>query len=85
MELRQLGKLMQEARRRANQHRKEKGLKVLGQQEIADKLQVNKQTVSKWERGEIEPGARKLYEYCKELDVTLDELFGVKKNAFCNM
>ena len=54
--------------------RKQKGL---SQEELADKLQVSRQAISKWERGEASPDTDNLIELAKIYDVSLDELVGL--------
>ena len=51
--------------------RKEKGL---SQEELADKLDVSRQSVSKWELGTTYPEMDKLLAMCKIFNVTLDDL-----------
>ena len=58
---------------RLAQLRKEKGL---SQEELADKLGVSRQAVSKWERGEASPDTDNLIELAKIYGVSLDELVG---------
>ena len=54
--------------------RKQKGL---SQEELADKLQVSRQAVSKWERGEASPDTDNLIELAKIYGISLDELVGL--------
>ncbi len=54
--------------------RKEKGL---SQEELADKLGISRQAVSKWERAEASPDTDNLITLSKLYGVTLDELIGV--------
>lgn len=51
--------------------RKQKGLT---QQQLADKLNVSFQAVSKWETGETLPDVALLLDLCNELDTTADTL-----------
>ena len=53
--------------------RKEKGL---SQEDVAQKLFVSRQSVSKWENGNAEPGVENLMALAKLYGVTLDELVG---------
>lgn len=55
------------------QHRKEKGMT---QEELAERLSVSRQTVSKWENGECMPDADKFIRLADILEVSLDELAG---------
>lgn len=58
--------------------RKKQGLK---QQELAKKLNLKSDsTVSSWELDLSYPKANMLLELCKVLDITISELFGVKKD-----
>jgi len=69
--LKELGALMQKARY-------DKDIK---QDQIADKIGVSSKTISIWETGKKQPGVINLCKYCAALDITLDDLLGVKKNA----
>ena len=53
--------------------RKEKGL---SQEDVAQKLYVSRQSVSKWENGNAEPGVKDLTALADMFGVTLDELVG---------
>ena len=53
--------------------RKEKGL---SQEDVAQKLYVSRQSVSKWENGNAEPGVKDLAALADMFGVTLDELVG---------
>lgn len=55
------------------QLRKEKGL---SQEQLAERLEVSRQAISKWETAEAKPDMEKLMLLGKNLDVTLDELCG---------
>lgn len=57
--------------------RKNKGL---SQEELADKLGVSRQAVSKWERGEASPDTDNLIELARIYDISLDELVGLSNN-----
>ena len=46
----------------------------LSQEELADKLNVARQTVSKWELGETTPEMNKLIELSDLFDVSIDEM-----------
>ncbi len=61
--------------------RKEKGI---SQEELAVKLHVVHQTVSKWETGLSVPDADVLIEIVKVLEVPVNELLGVDRK-FCFM
>ena len=55
------------------QRRKERGMT---QEELADRLSVSRQTVSKWENGECMPDADKFIRLSDILEISLDELAG---------
>ena len=56
--------------------RKEHGY---SQEELADKLGVSRQAVSKWECGEASPDTDNLIELAKLYNTSLDELLEIKK------
>ncbi|PRO65678.1 helix-turn-helix domain-containing protein [Alkalicoccus urumqiensis] len=49
------------------------------QQELAEKLQLSKSTISNYEKGIREPNAETLVALSRLFDVTLDELFGIER------
>lgn len=49
--------------------------KDLSQQELADKVDVSRQTISAIEKGDYNPTINLCIRICKTLDKTLDELF----------
>ena len=53
--------------------RKQKGL---GQEELANRIHVVRQTVSKWESGLSVPDSSMLISLANELDVTVSDLLG---------
>ena len=53
----------------------------LTQREMAERLSVSPQAVSKWERGKTYPDVTMLLPIADMLGVTLDELFGRKENT----
>lgn len=57
--------------------RKEKGL---SQEELAEKLEISRQSISKWERGESSPDTNNLIKLAKIYDVSLDELINNKED-----
>lgn len=57
--------------------RKEKGL---SQEELANKLNISRQAISKWERGESSPDTDNLIELAKIYNISLDELLNYKKD-----
>lgn len=48
--------------------------KKLSQQELADKLGVDRSTIAKWETGTNSPRTNKLHQLAKVLDCSLEEL-----------
>ncbi|MDE7331044.1 MAG: helix-turn-helix domain-containing protein [Lachnospiraceae bacterium] len=48
--------------------------KELTQEQLAEQLNVSRQSVSKWENGQVIPEAEKLLELSKAFDVTVDYL-----------
>ena len=56
--------------------RKEKGY---SQEELAEKLGVSRQAISKWECGEASPDTDNLIELAKIYNMSLDELLEIKK------
>ena len=57
--------------------RKEKGL---SQEEVADRLNVSRQTISKWETGQSTPDFDKIIPICELYEISSDELLTGKKN-----
>ena len=49
--------------------------KDLSQQALADRVGVSRQTISAIEKGDYNPTINLCISICKELDVTLNELF----------
>jgi len=56
--------------------RKEKGL---SQEEVADRLNVSRQTISKWETGQSTPDFDKIIPICELYEISCDELLTGKK------
>ncbi len=48
------------------------------QQILADKLATSRQTISRWELGDIDPPLRKAMWLARELGTTMEELFPLK-------
>ena len=48
----------------------------MSQEQLAEKIGVARQTISKWELGETAPDIKQAYELSKIFNVTLDELLG---------
>ncbi len=59
--------------------RKKKGLT---QKEIAEKIHVAQNTVSKWEDGTLNPGFLNIYNLCRVFNITLDEFLGLGTKKF---
>lgn len=59
--------------------RTEKGF---SQNDLAQKLFVSRQCVSKWEKGVTQPDLQTLTQLSKLLEVSVDELIGVDENAY---
>ena len=51
----------------------------LSQEELADKLNVSRQTVSKWELGDSTPDFDKIVPLCNIFGITTEELLRDKK------
>lgn len=51
-------------------------LKGISQEEIGEKVNVSRQTISKWENGQTTPELEKLIELSKIFDIPIDELIG---------
>ncbi len=80
MDLQKLGQCMRMARETVNKIRKEHGEHEVTQGHIAKLLQVRAPTVSDWEQGKKHPGFLNVLRYCEVLDMTPDELVGIKTN-----
>lgn len=59
------------------QYRKNSGL---SQEELAEKLGISRQSISKWERAEASPDTDNIIELAKIYNVTLDELLNVNQD-----
>lgn len=58
----------------------------LSQEDVANKLNVSRQTISKWETGESTPDFDKILPLCELFNITTDELIkGVKSEEEKNM
>ncbi len=53
----------------------------LSQEELAEKIDVSRQSISKWERGEASPNSNNLIAMSKLYGITLDELLGTEKSS----
>ena len=62
------------------QLRTEKGL---SQEELAGRVFVTRQAVSRWENGETTPGTETLKLLSKEFDVSINTLLGVPRQLIC--
>ena len=52
-----------------------RALKDMSQGELADKVEVSRQTIVSIEKGDYNPSIKLCIKICKALDKTLDELF----------
>lgn len=59
-----------------NKYRKQKGL---SQEELAFRLGVSRQSVSKWESGQSTPELERIIEIADLFGISLDELIGHEK------
>lgn len=53
----------------------ERKIAGLTQQQLADKMGIKQQQLSRWERDEIEPAVSSIVAIAKALDVSFDDLF----------
>ena len=53
----------------------ERKIAGLTQQQLADKMGIKQQQLSRWERDEIEPAVSSIVAIAKALDVSYDDLF----------
>jgi len=56
-------------------------VKGLSQEELAEKVDVSRQTVSKWEMGQSTPEMEKLIALSELFDISIDELVGKEKDS----
>ena len=52
--------------------------RLLTQRELATKVGVSWQTISEWERGNMQPRMKHIRALCEALDVTPEELLGTE-------
>ena len=52
------------------------------QEQLGDKLDVTRQTVSKWELGETTPEMEKLIRMSEIFNISIDELIGNNNNTY---
>ena len=57
--------------------------KCLSQEELAEKIFVTRQAVSRWENGETIPNTETLKLLSKEFDVSINTLLGSPQNLIC--
>ena len=62
--------------------RKEKGF---SQEEVAERLSVSRQTISKWETGQSTPDFDKIIPLCELYEISSDELLTGKKKTNLEM
>ena len=60
--------------------RKEKNI---SQEELANELDVSRQTISKWETDQSQPDFDKIIPLCEFFNITSDELFKEVNPLFC--
>lgn len=53
----------------------------LTQAQLAEKLEINRATISKYETGEIVPSVEQIINICTVLDISFEELFGENPGA----
>lgn len=58
--------------------------KGLSQEELAEKLNVSRQTISNWENDKVKIDVEKASELCRIFNVSMDELFGRGEPCFKN-
>ncbi|MCD7800855.1 MAG: helix-turn-helix domain-containing protein [Ruminococcus sp.] len=68
----------------ANKLLKLRKLNNLSQEELAERLGISRQAVSKWERGEASPDTDNLIQLSNLYRVSLDELLGIDVKTFKN-
>lgn len=54
--------------------------KKISQEEAAEKLNVTRQTISKWETNQSQPDFDKIMPICELYEITTEEIFGKQKN-----
>ena len=69
--------IREEIRKNLIKYRKEKGL---SQKELAEKLNITNVSVSTWERGLNSIDISNLFNICKILDISVNDLFGKYSN-----
>lgn len=57
--------------------------KGLSQEELAEKVMVTRQAVSRWENGETIPNTETLKLLSKEFDVSINTLLGAPRQLIC--
>ncbi len=55
--------------------------KKMTQQELADKLLVDRRTISRWENGNYLPDISLMKELCKEFNISIDELLQARRKT----
>lgn len=79
--LQDLGELLKKAR----EGKRTKDGKLISQRMIAEKIGVDRQSVSDWEVGRSHPGFLNVVKYCECVGITLDDLLGVKKKRLLHL
>jgi transcriptional regulator with XRE-family HTH domain len=57
--------------------------KGLTQEQLAERVLVTRQAVSRWERGETQPGTETLKLLSREFDVSINTLLGAPRQLIC--
>ncbi|RVU54526.1 zinc ribbon domain-containing protein [Anaerosphaera multitolerans] len=57
--------------------------KGMTQEDMANKLMISRQAISRWERGETEPGIDTLKLISKEFDLSINTLLGSPRTLIC--
>ncbi|MBP5251938.1 MAG: helix-turn-helix domain-containing protein [Treponema sp.] len=55
----------------------------LTQEEMAQKVNITRQAISRWETGETQPDTQMLKVLSKEFDVSINTLLGAPRKLFC--
>ena len=70
--------IREEIRKNLIKYRKEKGI---SQKELAEKLNINASSVSQWEIGKNSIDINNLYNICKILDISFNDILGKYNNS----
>lgn len=78
LDLKEFGELL----RKARESKKDSNGRKISREVIGKAIGVSGQTVYEWESGNQHPGFLNIFKFCQFIGVTLDDMLGVKKNAF---